>query len=321
MPFHLPRIRRQDLRNAKFLLHRNWLKKALCLLLGTALVLAGKIQVSALCIVGYVNIQLTNGDNFINLQFRPDDHPTYKISEVFGTNAPDRTKVYLWDVTNQVFTTPSVYSAPSKTWSIDYLLPTGPGFVVQGTQAWTLTTVGGVCDGSFTNLVAGTNKWSFLGLTIPVSLSLSAATFPILDGANVLLFNKTNQAFSDAVTAFAGYGWFDPTGHADTGGPVLAVSQPFFIQNLGPDTKWIFHYVIPSFSAPAASSTTAEIQSLNIDSGLTTLRLHNRENARYAVQFSTDGMVWTTVATNRSGNVWSEKSREGSRGYYRLTAS
>jgi len=283
--------------------------------------LAARYQVSATCLVGYVNIPLTNGYNFINLQLLSQDHPTHTVSEVFSTNAPDGTQVYLWDGTNQIFTPPSVYSASAKAWSIDYPLATGPGFVATATQSFTLTTVGVACDGSFTNFVAGTNKWSLLGFTPPLSISLAAASFPLLDGANVLLYYNTNQTFSDAFTGFAGYGWFDPNGRVDASGPVLAVSQPFFIQNLGPDTNWIQNFRIQaSSSALVPNSTTAEIQSLNIHSGLTTLRVHNAAGARYNIQFSTDGLAWTTIASNHTGSVWTGKWPAGARGCYRLTA-
>ena len=269
-----------------------------------------------------MNISLTNGYNFINLQFLSQDDPIYTVSKVFRTNAPDGTQVYLWDVTNQVFAPPSVYSASAKAWSIDYPLATGPGFVVQTSQSWILTTVGAVCGGPFTNLVAGANKWSLLGFTPPVSINITDAGFPLIDGANVLLFYNTNQAFLDAFTGFTGYGWFDPNGRTDMNGPVLAVSQPFFVQNPGPDTIWIEPFQINASSlAVTQNSSTAEIKSLSISAGQATLHVSNHAGERYNVQFSTDGAAWTTVATNRTSHIWNGRLPPGRRGYYRLTRS
>src|SRR5438105_918997 len=82
--------------------------KIIYLVLGIILGLVSRAQCSGFCVVGYVSISLTNGYNFINLQFLSQDDPIYTVSKVFRTNAPDGTQVYLWDVTNQVFAPPSV---------------------------------------------------------------------------------------------------------------------------------------------------------------------------------------------------------------------
>src|SRR5207245_6314925 len=121
---------------------------------------------------------------------------------------PDGTKVYVWDVTNQVFWPPATFSLSSGNWDTNFYLPPGRGFVVNSPSAWTNTFVGIVCT-CYTNhtFVAGANKFSFLGSKVPINAPLSG-TYPSgsydhqfqgSDGDNVFLFMTTSQSYSDAL--------------------------------------------------------------------------------------------------------------------------
>src|SRR5215469_3933594 len=91
-------------------------------------------QVYSPNIVGYVNVPISKGYTFVSNPLDLDG--TNSISGVL-TPPPDGTQVYLWDVNNQVFTVPSVYSAAHTNWSTNYLLTVGRGFVVQSPTNWT----------------------------------------------------------------------------------------------------------------------------------------------------------------------------------------
>jgi hypothetical protein len=287
-------------------------------------------------IVSYANVTFTNGYNFIA---NPLD------AAVTGTNVsnansltniipspPDQTMVFVWDVTNQVFLPPATYDASAfpPAWDLNFDLPPGKGFVVLANALWTNTFVGNVEQGSLTNFVAGTNKFSLLANKVPLAESLrimgltgsNSALFATTDGQNVYTFRTPSQSYSDAFTWFGGYGWFDPDGVVDTNGPVIAIAQSFFIQNPGPDAYWIRSFIVPSASAApsplaVSSSTEPTIRRLSASGGWITLEIANARKA-YDVQFSSDGRKWKTVARNRTGILWSQPHPGGTQGYYRL---
>jgi len=296
----------------------------LSLALGLALAgLAGFGQ-QARAVVGYVNVTVTNGYNFLAnpLSLSGDNSPSANSITNVIPSAPDGSKVYLWDVTNQAFTAPSIYSVAATNWTINYFLPVGRGFVMQATSRWTITFVGYVLEGFLTNFVAGTNQFSLLGIMVPLSDSLSNLFFPGIDGDNAVVFYTPNQTYSDAFTYFMGYGWFDPNRAVSTDGPIIAVAQSFFIQNPAQSTNWIRHFTVPQAAAQSAarvvSSTDPEIQSLGLAAGTATLNVFNPGGASYGVQFSTDGVTWSTLATNQTGRVWKGIRPSSPQGYYRL---
>jgi len=289
-------------------------------LLAMSLAVVGLAQPAHANIVGFANVTLTNAYNFIA---NPFDTSPNSITNVLGTNAPDGSMVFLWDVTNQVFTLPSTYHALTKSWDRNYFLSPGRGFVMLSTANKTLTFVGNVLQGNLTNFVAGTNKFSLLASMVPVSDTLSNLFFPGTDGDNVYVFKTASQSYSDAFTYFAGFGWFDPNGAITTNGPVINIAQSFFVQNPGPGTNWIRNFVVQAAqlqsAALVANSSSPEIQSLSLSAGLATLHVLNPSGSSYNVEFSTDGVAWTTVATNQTATTWSAPCPGGGRGYYRLS--
>jgi hypothetical protein len=241
---------------------------------------------------------------------------------------PDQTQVYVWDVNNQKFLLPATFTANPPnggTWDTDFSLPPGRGFVVYTDQPWTNTFVGNVagCGATNHNLVAGNNKFSLLGSQLPLAgvvMTNANFNFQGTDGDAIYLF-KTNQAYSDAFSFFANYGWFDPKG--TTNGPVLAVGQSFFIQHPGPDYDWT-QSLPPPFAAAAPnaapSPTTLEVSSLRMSDQKTILQIEHH-GAQYDVQFSTDAVVWTTIAANRTGPIWTGPRRSSAHGYFRVVVA
>ena len=77
------------------------------LLLPAGVVVCGLIATvqSAFAIVGYVNVVMTNGYNFVA---SPLNYETNSINNVIPS-APNGTRVWLWSVTNQVFDPPATF--------------------------------------------------------------------------------------------------------------------------------------------------------------------------------------------------------------------
>ena len=298
------------------------------LALGSMLIaLAGAVQQSApkpdgysTGVVGYVNVLVTNGYNFLAnpLSFDYENSPSGNCISNVLRSAPEGTKVYLYDVTNQVFTPPSAYSVAASNWTINYFLPVGQGFVLQSPTNYTQTFVGNVLQGYLTNFLAGSNKFSLLGSMVPITGSLSNLFFPGADGHNAFLFDAFKQHYSDAFSFFANLGWFDPYRLAGTNGPIIEIAHSFFVQSPGPDTNWIWYFTVQN-AAVRASPADANIQSLTLSTSAATLKIRNAQRAAYNVQFSSDGLTWSTVGMKQTAAIWSAPRPGGVRGYYRLT--
>lgn len=276
--------------------------------------------------VGYLNIPLTNGYTFVvnplNHTSGGQDNSLTNIIPI----PPNGTKVYLWDVTNQVFMPPATFSDVTSGWDRNFDLPVGKGFVVYSPEYWTNTFVGNVLQGALTNFVAGSNKFSLLGSKVPVDGPISSAlAFPGIDGANVYQFPKAFQKYTDSFTYFAGFGWFDPTGTFDAQGPFIKSGESFFVQNPGPNTNWVRTFFVQVVSPPskslagAISQAAPQIRNMALKAGTVRLEISNPSGGSFSVEFSTDGTAWKAVATSRTGNVWIGPASGGLRGYYRLT--
>ncbi|MCU0786194.1 MAG: hypothetical protein MUF81_19530 [Verrucomicrobia bacterium] len=202
--------------------------KSAILTLVLATVLLVSLPESAYAAVGYYNVTLTNGYNFVANQL---DTPPNSITNVINAYPllPDGTKVWVWNVTNQSYDPPVTYWEGSG-WDGDVELPVGKGFVIQIPSPWTNTFVGEVLQGSLTNFIAGGNKLSLVGSKVPLGGALaSVLQFPGIDGADAYLYRSASQQFTDAFSCFGGYGWYDPQKVADTNGPIVNVGEAFFI--------------------------------------------------------------------------------------------
>jgi hypothetical protein len=286
-------------------------------------------------VVGYVNLYITNGYNFVADQLQNfagyellNNDLNFIIGPPTNNPVPPGTKVYVWDVTNQVFLPPSTYSTQDVSWVPDYIIPVGNGFVIWSDTNWVLTTFGEVREGALSTFVAGQHKFSLLATMVPIgstSISGTVFRFPHIDGADAYLFSTPNQSFSDAFSCFDGLGWFDPNHLVGTDGPAPAVGQPFFIRNPGADTNWIFSFQVQLHDrmkpAGAPGASAPQIVNLQVSSGLVSLNIVNPAGGPYDVQFSTDGLAWTTIASHQTGSVWKGPPPGGGRqGYYQVIA-
>jgi len=283
----------------------------------TAVCLEGLLPAGRCQIVGYQTVPIVAGYNFIANPFDATDNT---LANVISPSAPPLgTTVYWWDVTNQQYAAPSVYSPTG--WTANLVVPPGIGFVIGSTSSWALTFSGTLVTGTRTHYYAGANKFSLLASCFAVSDALTGPTmtFPGLDGENVFLYDNANQTFSDAFTYYVGYGWFDPDGNVAATGPVINLGHCFFAQNLGPNTNWVQTYGGPGLPLTSQSSPQASIQSIHATGGKVSLNILNPQGTTYGVQYSADGSLWTTVAAKQTGTTWTGPAPEGPRGFYRLT--
>lgn len=281
-----------------------------------ALLPAGRCQE-----VGYFTVPILAGHNFVA---NPLDTADNTLASVVSPSAPPLgTAVYLWNVTNQQYAAPSLYSVNG--WSTNLSVPPGTGFVISSISSWTLTLIGYVPEGTYTHFYAGANKFSLLASSLPTAETLTGPNmaFPLLESENVFLYNSARQDFSDAFTCFVGYGWFDPAGVAGVGGPVIPVAQSFFAQNLGPDTTWVqTHTASAGGSASQMASLSGpepRIQSAHASGGKIVLSIVNPRLTAHKVQFSADRSSWSTLAANQTGTNWTGPLPKGPQGFYRLT--
>lgn len=296
--------------------------KSAFLTLVLATVLLASLPEPAYAPVGYYNVTLTSGYNFVANQL---DAPPNRITNVINGTVPSGTEVWVWNVANQSYDPPVTYWEGSG-WDGDVELPVGKGFVIQAPSQWTQTFVGNVPQGSLTHFIAGGNKLSLVGSKVPLSGALaSVLQFPGIDGADVYLYRSASQQFTDAFSYFGGYGWYDPKKVADTNGPIVNVGESFFIQNPGPDTNWVRNFTVQALQGPAQQSlgtttdgTHPEIQHIGIKAGQVTLVIRNPDGGTYSVQHSPDGVTWKTVATNQTAAVWEARLPDGTRGYYQV---
>ena len=274
-------------------------------------------QVYSVNVVGFVSGTLSNCYTFVA---NPLNAATNTLRHLIP-DPPDGTFVWVWNVANQAFDEPAVFSRPD--WSIDLDLPVGRGFVIYSPTNWTLTFVGEVLQGVLTSYVAGNNQLSLLGSMVPQAGPLSALhQFPGSDGDEVYLFPPPGSGYRDACTFYAGHGWFDPQGIADSGGPLIEVASAFFVRHPGPPTNWIRFFEVsksqPSRATSLDGATLPRILRLSFRGGVATLGL-SQTGTPYDVQWSADGVAWTTLAGNQTGATWTGPCPPGTRGFFRLT--
>jgi len=287
------------------------------LVLGWALL--GAMSSPALCIIGYVNVVITNGYQLLENPLDMDG--INSVTNVFRY-APVGTRVWLWNVTNQRFDPPSVLTDAAGGWTLNLLLPPGRGFALHSPAVWTNTFTGSVvpCPGSCRgNFVAGGNTLTLLGSMLPLQGALTNAIFQFTprDGDTVLQYSKAAQRYLDAGTYYSGFGWY-PTE------PELAVAESFFLRHPGPDTNWIQCLDPPmSFSvASRAGSVTASepgpaIESFALRDRNITLKI-SKTIKPYKVQFSANGQIWTDVAADQTGATWKGPLPPGPTGFFRV---
>jgi hypothetical protein len=161
--------------------------------------------------------QLNNGNNNINT--------------VLPSGLPDGSAYLTWDAGLQSFAQAVTYFDGFGWFDSDLndattvIAPGGGGFInlPQGSSA-TVTMVGEVPQGNLDlDLVS---NFQIVSQLTPQSLGLDATGFPAFDGDAALFWNPATQSYTQAVTYFAGFGWFDSD--LNDADPVPAIGQSLF---------------------------------------------------------------------------------------------
>lgn len=285
-------------------------------------------------VVGYINLTLPPGYHLIANQL--SNAPNNSVSNVFPS-PPDRSRIWFWDLTNQVFELASTFSW-NYGWQPDCDLPPGKGFMFRSTALFTNTIVGTVVCAWFTNEIAGSNRLSLLAFALPMASGgggSDAWQFPAGDGDTLYLFQTGSQSYSNGFSYFTESGWFDPDGVAGTNGPVIPIATAFFVEHPGAATNWTYHsadYIPEVCSPPAqmpggsavsgmaatAPAETAQLAGVTVKSGRAELRIIRGDEAVYSIRFSEDGVHWKTLATNQTGAGWSAPLPKESQGFFDL---
>jgi hypothetical protein len=187
-------------------------------------------NVYSLNVVGYVNLTLTNGFQFVANQLDLDGTGTNNtLATVFGTNLPNATKLYIYNAAGASFTSAS-YLAANGSWigntaGANLALQPGGGVFLSlpaTAPVTTVTTVGTVLQGSLsTPYVAGYN---ILSSKVPVAAGAGSLglTNGAANGSFVYQFNPATQAYGSKHTYLAAAGtWLG-------GEPQIGVGEAFW---------------------------------------------------------------------------------------------
>ena len=300
--------------------------KAKSIVLSVALAALGLLAMrqNASAIAGVYYVAMTNGYNFVANQLIATDASGATNNTL--TNVviapPEGTRAYTYNVTNQAFLPPAIYHTNGG-WTTNFDCSPGKGFVIYANSQWSNTFVGQVPTGYLTNFVRGSNAFSLIAAEIPLNGRLIAdLNFPGTDGDDLFLFRTIPQVYSDAITFFTNYTWFDPQGPPGPADPTVKLGESFFLQNPGPGTNWVIFF--DPLGGPVANPkavTTADSPSighLRVSLGKATLDVLNPGGGGYNVQFSSDATSWKTVATNQTATVWTGTYAGTARGYYQV---
>jgi len=185
-------------------------------------------NVYSLNVVGYINLNLTNGYNLIANQLDVDGYMTNNtLTSVFSTNLPNLTKVSAYNPATAQFST-ATYSASSQKWiggtagATPGLQPASGVFVQipTGVTPPTITLVGQVVQG--TNAVTLYPGMQIASIIPPVSTGISSGSVGVIPAARL---DKVQQ-YSSSLQTFVAHTY---NGTTWTGGePTPAVGEAFF---------------------------------------------------------------------------------------------
>jgi hypothetical protein len=160
--------------------------------------------------VGYYNMSLGSGFTMIANQL---NNGANTVNDVLPAGLPDGSTLISWNNAGQLFNDADTFFAgygwfdsganPSTT----PLAPGGGAFInLPPGQTAAVTVVGEVPQGQLPlDLVPG---FQIISQLTPQEIGLEATGFPAADGDTLIFWDTSTQAYSDALTYFAGYGWF-----------------------------------------------------------------------------------------------------------------
>ena len=226
-------------------------------------------QSCSIGVVGYVNTTLQSdpSGSATNLIANPLNGTNNHLNTILPL--PDDyagTTVLRWNSATQNYYEPIVF-LPELGWvSSDggaQSVNPGEGFWIMpaGSNALTVTFVGEVPQGSFTNaLPAG---WSLRSSIVPQAGSLTSLGFPAGEEDVVITFDSTTQQLRESYIYLTGIGWLAAsTGEPLPDGPVLAPSEAFMVYKMSP-ALWVRNFRLECVSCTGLQ-ITADPQSQTV---------------------------------------------------------
>jgi len=217
------------------------------MILGAALLAAGvatsmaQSNVYSLNVVGYVNVNFTNGFTCFANPLDADGTGTNNtIIGVFSNSLPNGSQVYLW--TNGGFNYSVIYNTRLGGWTGNGPLNPGEGVFVSCPTATNVTIVGQVLQGTLTNQYI-TPGFSLIGSVIPVQTNIDST------GNGGLQYTPTTGDqvyFWDTV----GQGWNSSTiynprvGGWASGDPVLVPGTGYFLSAASASPTWVTSFTV-----------------------------------------------------------------------------
>jgi len=273
-------------------------------------------------VVGYVNVAIRQGLNLITNPLDIDGTGTNNNANTFlGTNAPEGTCFYRFDPSTQNYLPAVTYLSgfgwcPVSRSLSDPILNLNPGeafWIESPTGNWNFTFVGNVLQGTLIN-------------RLPANYSLKADMVPV--GGRLETDLKFPPRLSDQVWKWTGAS-FDPSSFAgawDPGQPTMAVAEGFILWRDPPQATqanwWVQNFQVnfAASVAPDGSSGGSQIQSIKLQDSEVILDIAGPTTSTYDIQFSADGISWSTIATGVKGKKWKTRYLGGTRGFYQLVS-
>lgn len=226
------------------------------ILLGAALIAAGiapsmaqQSNVFSVNVVGYVNVNVTNG-NFYLLQNPLDDGHGNIITNVLnGGDSVNGNLSAVYFYQGGVLTPLETYFTGFGWFPGTNTVSPGQGVFLLATATSTITFSGNVVTNKSETLLPGFN---LAGSAYPGSLNFDglglSAHANNLDVVLRYIPAGPNLGLNDVSTYFTGYGWFEtgptaPGGGGPTGGPTLNVAEGFYYQTTGTNA-WSQNFTI-----------------------------------------------------------------------------
>jgi len=208
-------------------------------------------NVYSLNVVGYINIPLVEGFNFVANQLDYDGTGMNNtVGNVLGTNLPLGTYVYTWvngGFTNAFYNT--VKGSSTASWNVPITLNPGQGAIIsipKGGLAGTssnLTVVGQVDQGSLVNTnLAANGGYSLVASIVPLTGGITSVLgYTPTIGDTVYTFNAAGQTYAPSLTYNTIKG--QSTASWQPSEPDLAVGQGFFL-NSAKSSVWSNYFIV-----------------------------------------------------------------------------
>ncbi len=294
-------------------------------LLGASL-LASRGQVNSVNAVGYVTLSLPAG---LSLIANPLNHPNTHLDTILPLpDSADGTVIFRLDPATQSYRDAVTFFAGFGWYAVSgdphdpvLTIDPGEGFFIQpaGPTPLDVTLVGEVPQGNLTNPIPA--NCSLKSSQVPQAGRLATyLEFRPVAGDVIRRWDAFAQVFQP-VSTYAATGTWDPEE------PTIQVAEGFLVCRnpalATPDKWWIRAFWVIPLPPPGAwpsgpAPSPLRIRALGVSAAQVSLDIINPNAATYAVQFSTDGLAWKTVAENQTTTLWTAPRPSGTRGLYRL---